>query len=74
MPLEEMYSVEEIADKLKRTPETVRDYIRSGAIKGYIVGKGYLIKESDFKEFLEERLIRFEEDEIEESPTEDEDD
>jgi len=74
MPLEEMYSVEEIADKLKRTPETIRDYIRSGAIKGYIVGKGYLIKESDFKEFLEERLIRFEEDEIEESPTEDEDD
>lgn len=47
------YTVQEAAEVLKVTAQTVRKYIKSGRLKGIRIGKGDLITEKDIKKFLE---------------------
>jgi excisionase family DNA binding protein len=46
------YTVQEIAQALQVTPQTVRTYIKQGKIKAQRIGRPLLITESSLKEFL----------------------
>ena len=47
-----LYTVREVAKKLKLTEITIRTYIRTGNLKAKRIGKQYLINESDLINFL----------------------
>ena len=53
--MEEWLSVEDIANELKVSEETVRAWLRSKKLVGYRLGRDYRIKRPDFVRFLEER-------------------
>lgn len=55
--MENLYTVEETAEKLKIHPETVRDYLRDGKIGGVKVGRNWRIRESDILAFVNARAI-----------------
>jgi len=57
-PDEEIYTTEEIAEKLRVTPKTVREWIQRGELKAIDAGQGYRIFRSDYDEFLESRRRR----------------
>jgi excisionase family DNA binding protein len=46
------YTVEEIANILHITPQTIRSYISEGKIKAIKSGKQYLISNDNFEEYL----------------------
>jgi excisionase family DNA binding protein len=46
------YTVQEIAQALQVTPQTVRAYIKQGKIRAQRIGRPLLITESSLKEFL----------------------
>lgn len=46
------YTVNEVAKKLRITPQTVRAYIKSGKLKGQRIGRPILITDKNLKEFL----------------------
>jgi excisionase family DNA binding protein len=50
-------NVKEVAERLRVHPETVREWIRTGALRGLRLGKrsGFRIAESDLAEFIEQR-------------------
>lgn len=48
-----LYTVYELAEALKVTPQTIRNYINQGKIKAQRVGSSKLITEKSIKEFLE---------------------
>lgn len=48
------YTVQETADVLKVTPQTVRAYIRDGKLKGKRIGQPILITEKNIKAFLKD--------------------
>ena len=52
---ERWFTVEEIAERLKVTEQTIRRWLRSGALVGQNFGgrAGYRIRESDLNAFLE---------------------
>ena len=52
------YTVEEIAEKLKLNPETIRRYIRAGDIEVYKFGREFRIDEEAFEKFLESRISK----------------
>lgn len=54
---EEFLTVEEVGDKLKVHVQTVRRWLRSGELRGYLLGDraGYRIRKADLIAFLEER-------------------
>lgn len=52
------YTVEDIAEKLKLSTETIRRYIRSGDIEVYKFGREFRIDEESFQKFLESRSIK----------------
>jgi excisionase family DNA binding protein len=47
------YTVQEIAQALQVTPQTVRAYIKQGKIRAQRIGRPLLITESSLKEFLQ---------------------
>jgi len=47
-----LYTVREVAKKLKLTEITIRTYIRTGNLKAKRIGKQYLINETDLINFL----------------------
>jgi excisionase family DNA binding protein len=49
------YTIPEIAEALKVTPQTIRVYIKKGRIKSQRIGRPILITENNLKEFLNER-------------------
>jgi excisionase family DNA binding protein len=55
---EEVYTTEEVAEKLRVTPKTVREWIQRGELKAIDAGQGYRIFRSDYEEFLESRRRR----------------
>lgn len=55
--MEEYYTPQEIADKLKMNKHTIYKYLREGKIKGVKVGNKYRVAESDLQEFLEDNPI-----------------
>lgn len=48
------YRIPEVADALKVTPTTIRNWIKQGKLKGQRIGRPILITENNIKEFLEE--------------------
>lgn len=46
------YNIQETAQALRVTPQTVRAYIKQGKIKSQRIGRPLLITESNLKEFL----------------------
>lgn len=53
--MENFFTVEEIADRLKVAPLTVRRWLKSGELRGIKFGKLWRIRESDLVAFLEAR-------------------
>ena len=49
------YTIPEIAEALKVTPQTIRVYIKKGRIKSQRIGRPILITENNLKEFLTKR-------------------
>ncbi len=58
MQQDEVYTTEEVADKLRVTPKTVREWIQRGDLNAVDVGQGYRIFKSDYEAFLENRRRR----------------
>ena len=50
------YTIPEVAEALHVTPQTVRNWIKSGKIKSQRIGRPILITESNLKEFLKASL------------------
>lgn len=48
------YSVKEIANKVGVHPNTVRNWIESGELKAYKLGRVLRIKKEDFEDFAKE--------------------
>jgi len=46
------YTIQETAEVLNVTPQTVRAYIKQGKLKGQRIGRPILITENNIKEFL----------------------
>ena len=53
---EYMYTVSEVADKLKLDVETIRIYIRAGELPAHKFGREYRIKETDYESFVDSKL------------------
>ncbi len=51
----EYLKVEQIADELGLSEETVLRWIRKKELKAYKLGKNYRIKREDYQEFLDQR-------------------
>jgi excisionase family DNA binding protein len=52
---EPLYTVQEVAERLRLNPETVRVWLRAGKIKGVLIGgrkSGYRIPESEVARLL----------------------
>ncbi len=58
----EWLSVEQIANELGLTEDTIRNYIRTRQLTAYRIGNTYRIKREDFDKFLEKRKISDERD------------
>ncbi len=54
MPIEEVYTVEEVAESLKFNPRTVMGWIKKKKLKAIKIGNDLRITESAVKEFLAE--------------------
>ena len=52
---ERMYTVEEVANRLRVKPRTVRGWIASGELIALDVGREYRISQSDLNTFIEKR-------------------
>jgi len=48
------YTIQETAEALNVTPQTVRAYIKQGKLKGQRIGRPILITENNLREFLQE--------------------
>ncbi len=56
MAEEKIYTVQEVEERVRTTPETVRRWLRSGRLRGIRLGGtklGYRIAESDLQRFLD---------------------
>jgi excisionase family DNA binding protein len=51
----EYLKVEQIADELGLSEETVLRWIRKKELKAYKLGKNYRVKREDYQEFLDQR-------------------
>ena len=49
--LEDIYTVEEVAQRLKLHVRTVRQYLRTGRLKGTRIGKSYRVARADLEAF-----------------------
>ena len=47
------YTIQETAEALNVTPQTIRAYIKKGKLKGQRIGRPILITENNLKEFLQ---------------------
>ena len=50
--LEKMFTPEQVAEQFGLTPRTIKDWMRTGKLKGVKFGKSWRIKENDLKEFM----------------------
>ena len=54
--MEEVYTVQEVAQNLKVSERTVRNWIESGELPAFPIGKrGYRISKADLQAFIDER-------------------
>lgn len=52
----EIYTPDEIAEKLKISEQTVRRYLREKKIKGFKLGNSWRVKEKDLLEFIDGQI------------------
>jgi excisionase family DNA binding protein len=52
---EKYYTVAEVATTLRTHWQTILQYIRTGELKAFKLGKGYRISEQDLKKFIDNR-------------------
>jgi excisionase family DNA binding protein len=50
--MEEFYTVEEVAERLKVTPRTVREWLRTKRLKAGKAGRQWRIHETDLQAFM----------------------
>ena len=55
--MENLYTVEEAAEKLKIHDETMRDYLRERKIGGVKFGRKWRVRESDLQKFIAQNAI-----------------
>jgi excisionase family DNA binding protein len=57
MTAERLLTVDEVAERLRVTPETVRVWLRQGELAGISLGRraGYRIEEAELQRFLDRR-------------------
>jgi len=55
MPHDRYQTVQELADRLEVAEATVRQWIKSGALRAIDIGKGWRIADSDLERFLQAR-------------------
>ena len=54
--MDEVYTVQEVAQNLKVSERTVRNWIESGELPAFPIGKrGYRISKADLQAFIDER-------------------
>ena len=58
--MEDIMTISEVAELLKVSDRTVRNWIEKGAIKAYRFGLVYRIKKVDFEEFVKNSQVNFE--------------
>lgn len=57
--MEEVYTVQEVAQNLKVSERTVRNWIDRGELPAFPIGKrGYRISKADLQAFIDERKRR----------------
>ncbi len=57
MKQREWLSVEEIAQELRVSEETVRNWIRRGQLKAYKFGRDFRVKREDYDDFIEKQAV-----------------
>jgi excisionase family DNA binding protein len=55
MPQDRYQTVQDIADRLDVAEATVRQWIKSGALRAIDIGKGWRISDTDLAQFLKTR-------------------
>ena len=53
--MDNLLDVQELSTRLGFHPDTVREYLREGKIKGMKIGKRWRVKEEDLQKFLDEQ-------------------
>lgn len=59
--MEPIYTVEEVAEQMKVTPYTVREWIKAKKLTAAKIGKLWRVRESDLEAFIERQTVRGEE-------------
>jgi excisionase family DNA binding protein len=54
--MENLLTVEETAEKLKKHPENVREFLRDGQLAGVKLGRSWRVRESDLTAFIAPRV------------------
>ena len=54
--MDKLYDLEEVSKILQVHIETVRRYIKSGALRAAKIGKAYRVQEKDLQAFIEARI------------------
>ena len=57
--MEDILTISEVAELLKVSDRTVRNWIEKGTIKAYRFGLVYRIKKADFDEFVKQSQVNF---------------
>jgi excisionase family DNA binding protein len=57
--MEDLLTISEVAELLKVSDRTVRNWIEKGTIKAYRFGLVYRIKKVDFDEFVKQSQVNF---------------
>lgn len=55
MPQDQYQTVQEVAGRLEVAEATVRQWIKSGALRAIDIGKGWRISDTDLAQFLKKR-------------------
>ena len=55
MPHDRYQTVQELAERLEVAEATVRQWIKSGALRAIAIGKGWRISDTDLERFLSAR-------------------
>jgi excisionase family DNA binding protein len=54
--MDKLYDLQEVANILQVHIDTVRRYIKSGALRAAKIGKAYRVQERDLQAFIEARI------------------
>lgn len=55
--MSEILTLEEVAEKLKISEQTVRRYLRENKITGFKLGNNWRVKEEELMKFIDEQTV-----------------